>query len=86
MGQGNVVPAVVVQGDGGGGNVILFLRIQRVFFSNLCHSFFFIFQSINFTDPFYAPPVVVVHQSRATSITSRTLFPLNAVPLQLGWR
>ena len=60
MGQGNVVPAVVVQGDGGGGNVILFLRIQRVFFSNLCHSFLFIFQSINFTDPFYAPPVVVV--------------------------
>ena len=55
-----MVPTVVVQGDGGGGNVILFLRIQRVFFSNLCHSFFFIFQSINFTDPFYAPPVVVV--------------------------
>ena len=60
MGQGNVVPAVVVQGDGGGGNVILFLRIQRVFFSNLCHLLFFIFQSINFTDPFYAPPVVVM--------------------------
>ena len=47
-------------GGGGDGNVILLVRIQIAFFSNLCHPLFFIFQSINFTDPFYTPPVVVV--------------------------